>query len=81
MLVDRFDLDVEHHYHSFLRIREMCKLGAVCQTLHEHVRISLRSYSWHLVHYKGYEPDPLTWLDGIAKLEVNVRSIGMVSSS
>ena len=73
-------LDVEHHYHSFLPIREVCKLGGVCRTLHEHVRVSLRSYSWHVVHCEGDDPGPLTWLTGIAKLDVNVRSIKMVSS-
>ena len=73
-----FNRDVEYHYQSFLRITEICKFGTVCQTLHERVHASLRSHSHDAVHCNGIDPAPFTWLAGIAKLGMSLRSLRLV---
>ena len=73
-----FDSDVEYLYMTFLRIVEVFKLGTVCRTLCERVRASTQSKPWDVVHCDEVDPAGITWLAGIAKLGVKLRSIHLV---
>ena len=79
-LLTALDSDVEHHYRLFLRIAEVCIFGTVCRSLHERVQTSFRSRPCDAVHHNGIDPDPSTWLTGIAKLGLNLRSLRLVCS-
>ena len=80
-LLNVFPSDVEHYYQTFLRITEVCQLAIVSRTFHKRVHVLLRIYPRQEVHCESVDPGPIAWLNGIAKRDINLRSIKVVRST
>ena len=66
--------DIEHHFHEFLFVKEMCLLKVVSHAVRGRIRRALEIYEWDVVDYSLKDALFATLLGGLVASGVKIRS-------